>query len=152
MNGAGKQCGIRYSNDMNMERFRFLIVDDSEMIRQFILVQLRSLGAKVIEQACDGQEALRVIQQSMLAETPFHIVILDWEMPKMSGFDVLKKCREDPFLKNVAFLMVSTVCDESRIRKIAPYVPNGYLVKPFTPQAFAERVAALCEKIQHTIT
>jgi two-component system chemotaxis response regulator CheY len=133
---------------MDIGRLSFLVVDDSEMMRDHIAQQLRELGAMDISEAGDGRAALTLLRRGIMSNKPIDVVFLDWEMPVMSGLDVLKQARTDPAFRNVAFMMVSSVRDEDRIRQIAPFTPNGYLVKPFSPEIFHERVLALCAKVQ----
>ncbi|NUM87977.1 MAG: response regulator [Bdellovibrionales bacterium] len=133
---------------MEMGKFRFLVVDDSEMICQFVSQLLRGMGVTNIKAASDGESALVELHGALDAGTPYHVVILDWEMPKKSGYDLLVELRADNRFNETGFIMCSTVSDETRIRRIAQLKPNAYIVKPFTPQAFQARVEALVREIE----
>ena len=133
---------------MDISQLRFLIVDDSHMIREVIEKLLHGLGASRIDKVGDGQQALFKIRRANDDKDPYHLVTLDWEMPVMSGLELLKIVRADAALKDLRVLMVSTKSDADHLRQLAPYTPSGFVVKPFTSELFQERVLALLQAAQ----
>jgi two-component system chemotaxis response regulator CheY len=128
---------------MDISRLRFLVVDDSHMIREVIEKLLRELGAALIDKVSNGKEALACVQRAYADGRPYALVTLDWEMPVMPGLELLKLVRADPLLKELPVLMVSTKADSDHLNELRQFMPNGFLVKPFQAEAFKERVLAL---------
>jgi len=112
---------------MNVAAMRILVVDDSLSMRQMIALTLRSAGYEVIE-AADGQEALvRAQQQS------FHLVLADFNMPRMDGLALLRGLRSLPAYRHTPYLILSTeIAPEKRAQAQAAGV-TGWLTKPFQP-------------------
>lgn len=112
-----------------------LIVDDSLTIRQIIKNELRQLGfmEHQIREAGDGKSA-----SDILANTKFDVVISDWNMPKMSGLDLLKHIRSTPKLMDIPFLMLTSEANEENILKALEEGADQYLTKPFKPAMLEE--------------
>ena len=115
---------------------RVLVVDDFSTMRRIVKNTLRQIGFTNIEEAEDGQKAY-----DRLSVEKFDFVVSDWNMPNMTGIDLLRKVRATPQIKDVPFLMVTAEAkQENIVEAIKAGVPN-YIVKPFT-------VATLDEKIK----
>lgn len=128
---------------MDYSKKKFLVVDDSNLACDFIAAALKQLGAVRIDKAENGQDALKKIYHSFEEGMPYALVTLDWEMPLMSGFELLKKIRADSKLQNLVVLMVSALGDLEHLKLLAPLQPSGYIVKPFEADTLKDRVAAL---------
>ncbi len=115
---------------------RVLLVDDSTTMHKIQSNQLRSLGVTDILTACNGEEGLKVLKANM----PVDIVVLDINMPVMDGLTTLKKIREDPALKNIRVVMVTTESEKMKVLEAVRAGANDYIVKPFELADYKERI------------
>ncbi len=125
--------------DKNM---KILVVDDFSTMRRILKNLLRDLGFSNVEEADDGTTAL-----PMLKTGKFQFLITDWNMPGMSGFDLLKAVRADSGLKNLPVLMVTAEAKRDQIVAAAQAGVNGYVVKPFTAAVLKEKIEKIFERI-----
>lgn len=112
-----------------------MVVDDFEAMRQVISTQLRSLGVDKIVTANNGAEALRILQTQHV-----DILLSDWNMPVMSGLDLLKAIRSDEQLYSLPFIMITAEAEHERIEEAIACGVSGLLVKPYTIEGLATRV------------
>jgi two-component system, chemotaxis family, chemotaxis protein CheY len=131
---------------MDFPKKKFLVVDDSKMTCDFIVGAFRQLGAAHIDRAETADEALRMLLGSLEENKPYDLVTLDWEMPGMTGIELLRKIREDSRLKDLVVVMVSAKCDVEHLVQMAPLQPDGYIVKPFEADLLKGRVTALLKE------
>ncbi|MDO8991017.1 MAG: hybrid sensor histidine kinase/response regulator [Sideroxyarcus sp.] len=113
----------------------FLVVDDFEPMRKVTASQLRSLGANNIQTANNGAEALRMLQSKRV-----DIVLSDWNMPVMTGLELLKAVRADKKLEHLPFIMITAEAERYRIEEAIACGVDDLLVKPYTGICLAERV------------
>ncbi len=125
--------------DKNM---KILIVDDFSTMRRIIKNLLRDLGFTNTAEADDGQTALPMMQS-----THFDFVVTDWNMPGMTGIDLLRAMRADARLATVPVLMVTAEAKREQIIEAAQAGVNGYVVKPFTAQVLKEKIEKIFERI-----
>lgn len=118
--------------DKNM---KILVVDDFSTMRRIVKNLLRDLGFTNVDEADDGKTALPKLQSGK-----FDFLITDWNMPGMSGLDLLKQVRQDPNLKKLPVLMVTAEAKKEQIIAAAQAGVNGYVVKPFTANALKEKI------------
>ncbi|OAQ21303.1 chemotaxis response regulator CheY [Thermosulfurimonas dismutans] len=114
---------------------KILVVDDFATMRKIIKNILGQLGFKNIIEADDGTTAWEILQKE-----PVDLIISDWNMPKMSGLELLKKVRGDDKLKDTPFLMVTAEAQKENIIEAAKYRVSQYIVKPFTPETLKEKL------------
>ena len=114
---------------------RFLVVDDFAPMREIIRKVLQELGYEHIQEANDGATALPMLQSGH-----FDLLITDWNMPKLAGIDLLRAVRADAKLKDLPVLIVTAEVKRDQIIAATQAGVNGYIIKPFTPQALAEKV------------
>ena len=112
---------------------RVLVADDSSTMRKIILRSLQAVGVKDVAEAADGAEAV-----AMFAPGKFDMVLTDWNMPGMTGLEVLKKIREQD--QNIPVIMVTTEAEKSRVLEAIQAGVTDYLVKPFTPDTLREKL------------
>ncbi len=124
---------------------KILIVDDFSTMRRIIKNLLRDLGFTNTAEADDGTSAL-----PMLKNGNFDFLVTDWNMPGMTGIDLLKACRADEHLKNLPILMVTAEAKRDQIVAAAQAGVNGYVVKPFTAAALEEKINKIFERIEAT--
>ncbi len=113
-----------------------LIVDDQQTIRSLVRNGLQQLGIVNTREAVDGEDGLRAI----LSQQP-HLVISDYNMPKLDGLGLLRAIRSHEPIRNIAFIMLTGRADKELVQQAAQFGVNNYLVKPFT-------VAVLKSKIE----
>lgn len=117
------------------ENMKVLIVDDFASMRRIVKNTLKQIGFKNIFEADDGTTAL-----AMLKEQKIDLVLADWNMPKMSGLELLKKVKKDEALKTIpVFLVTAEAQKENVIEAIQAGVSN-YIVKPFTPDSMKQKL------------
>lgn len=114
---------------------RILVVDDFATMRRILSNILRQLGYKNIEEASDGAIAL-----SKLRESNFGFVITDWDMPNMSGIELLKTMRADEALKTIPVLMVTAEALKENVIEAVKAGVNNYIVKPFTADVMRQKM------------
>ena len=125
--------------DKNM---KILIVDDFSTMRRIIKNLLRDLGFTNTQEADDGLTAL-----PMLKNGDFDFLVTDWNMPGMTGIDLLKQVRADEKLANLPTLMVTAEAKRDQIVEAAQAGVNGYVVKPFTAQVLKEKIEKIFERV-----
>jgi two-component system chemotaxis response regulator CheY len=121
-------------------------VDDMLTMRKIITQQLKTLGATAIQEANDGTVAWELLEKAAAGGQPIQFVVSDWNMPQMKGIDLLRKCRADATYKTVAFLLVTAESEASQVKEAIMAGVDNYVVKPFTPQAFQEKLEAIFAK------
>ena len=114
---------------------KFLVVDDFATMRRIIRNLLKELGFSNVDEAEDGVNAL----QKLRAER-FDFVISDWNMPNMTGIDLLRNIRADEQLKGTPVLMVTAEAKKENIIAAAQAGASGYVVKPFTAATLDEKL------------
>ncbi len=130
---------------MNPRPMKILVVDDFELGRERIRIALREMGFddEWIEDAEDGTDALSSLRAAATALAPFELIFSDWNMPQMSGLELLKQCRADAQLKNVLFVMVTSEAEQPNVIEALRSGANDYLTKPITNDTFAAKVRKL---------
>jgi len=126
--------------DKNM---KILIVDDFSTMRRIIKNLLRDLGFNNTEEADDGNTGLPKLQSGN-----FDFLVTDWNMPGMTGIDLLKAVRADEKLKTLPVLMVTAEAKKEQIVLAAQEGVNGYIVKPFTAQTLKEKIDKIFDRIE----
>jgi len=114
---------------------KVLIVDDFSTMRKIIRNILTQLGFKNILEADDGTTALEVLSKEKV-----DLIISDWNMPKMSGLDLLKAVRANQATQDIPFIMVTAEAQKENILEAIKYKVNQYIVKPFTPETLKEKL------------
>jgi two-component system chemotaxis response regulator CheY len=121
---------------------RILVVDDFSTMRRIIKNLLRDLGFTNVEEADDGKTALPILKQGRI-----EFLITDWNMPGMTGIDLLKEVRADPELSHIPVLMVTAEAKREQIIAAAQAGVNGYVIKPFTAVVLKEKIEKIFERI-----
>ncbi len=114
---------------------KILVVDDFATMRKIIKNILTQLGFKDIVEADDGTTALEVLKKQKV-----DLIISDWNMPKMSGLELLKAVRGDENLKDIKFIMVTAEAQKDNVIEAIKHGVNQYVVKPFTPETLKEKL------------
>lgn len=125
--------------DKNM---KILVVDDFSTMRRIVKNLLSDLGFKNIEEADDGNTALPKLKSGN-----FDFLVTDWNMPGMTGIDLLKAVRADAQLAKLPVLMVTAESKREQIIEAAQAGVNGYVVKPFTAGTLEEKISKIFERV-----
>ena len=121
---------------------KFLVVDDKASVRSAMVDILARLGFTDVAAAVDGSDAwfkLKAEFEGVKPET-FDLVISDMEMPGMSGLDLLKAVRGDKNLKDIPFIMVTSINTKDTILTIMKLGIKAYIIKPFTLESVAAKL------------
>lgn len=114
---------------------KFLVVDDFSTMRRIVRNLLKELGFTNVQEAEDGVQAL-----AKLRAEPFEFVVSDWNMPNMTGIELLRHIRADDKLKHLPVLMVTAEAKRENIIEAAQAGASGYVVKPFTAATLDEKL------------
>ena len=126
--------------DKNM---KILVVDDFSTMRRIIKNLLRDLGFNNTSEADDGKTALPILQAG-----DFDFLVTDWNMPGMTGIELLKEVRADAKLASMPVLMVTAEQKRDQIVEAAQAGVNGYIVKPFTAETLKEKIDKIFERLE----
>ena len=118
--------------DYNM---RVLIVDDFATMRKIVKNILTQLGFKTFLEADDGSVAWDLLQKEDV-----DFIVSDWNMPKMTGIELLKKVRAEYKNPDIPFLMVTAEAQKENIVEAVKAKVSNYIVKPFTPETLGEKI------------
>jgi two-component system chemotaxis response regulator CheY len=118
--------------DLNI---KILIVDDMSTMRRIVKNALKQIGYSNMEEAEDGNSAL-----AKLRAESFNFVVSDWNMPNMTGLDLLKAIRADAALKAIPVLMVTAEAKQENIVEAVQAGVSNYIVKPFTAETLKEKI------------
>lgn len=123
------------------KHMKILVVDDFSTMRRIIRNLLRELGFDNVAEADDGNTALPVLRRG-----GFDLLITDWNMPGMTGLELLEGVRSDPGLATLPVLMVTAEAKREQIIAAAQAGVNGYIVKPFTAVTLKEKIEKIFER------
>lgn len=118
--------------DKNM---KILVVDDFATMRRIVKNILAQLGFKNIVEADDGTSAVKMLEQEKV-----DMIISDWNMPKMTGLDLLKAVRAEPSWTAIPFIMVTAEAQQDNIILAVKAKVSQYIVKPFTADTLGEKI------------
>jgi two-component system, chemotaxis family, chemotaxis protein CheY len=124
------------------KNLKFLVVDDFSTMRRIVRNLLKELGYTNVDEAEDGVVAL----QKLRSGANFQFVVTDWNMPNMTGIELLKQIRSDPGLKHLPVLMITAEAKKENIVEAAQSGASGYIVKPFTAGTLEEKLNKIFER------
>ena len=127
--------------DPNM---KILVVDDFSTMRRIVRNLLKELGFANVQEAEDGVDALNKLR----SENNFEFVVSDWNMPNMTGIELLRAIRADAALKHLPVLMVTAEAKRENIIEAAQAGASGYVVKPFTAATLDEKLKKVFATMQ----
>ena len=119
---------------------KFLVVDDQFNVRRMVQNFLRTFGHPKAREASDGAKALDLLKIHRI-----DFIICDWNMPVMSGVDLLRAVRSDPKLESIPFLMVTAETGGDIVAEAVEEDVDGYIVKPFQGKTLNDRIEAILE-------
>jgi len=125
------------------KNLKILIVDDFSTMRRIVKNLLADLGFNNTFEADDGKTAWPMLQSG-----DFEFVVTDWNMPGMTGIDLLKSIRGDERLKALPVLMVTAEAQRDQIIEAAKAGVNGYIIKPFTAATLKEKLDKIFQRFE----
>lgn len=118
---------------------KILVVDDFPTMRRIVKTLFRQNGFTNFVEAEDGAQAYEMLKTTSGIE----FICSDWNMPNMTGLEFLKAVRADPKFKHLPFLMVTAEAEKENIIEAVKSGVSNYVVKPFTGQTLAEKLAKI---------
>jgi two-component system, chemotaxis family, chemotaxis protein CheY len=115
-----------------------MVVDDFSTMRRIIRKIMKDLEFKEVIEAENGAEAFELLKTNKV-----DVIVSDWNMPTMTGLELLKKVRADERFKALPFLLVTAEAQKENIIEAIQAKVSNYVVKPFTPAALAEKLAKI---------
>ncbi|MDH3359848.1 MAG: response regulator [Desulfobulbaceae bacterium] len=123
---------------MSYSNLRVLVVDDMSIMRTILKALLNNMGVTDIIEASNGEMALETLKQNKV-----DLILSDWNMPKMTGIELLRRIREDILLQNIPFVMISAEATKENISRAIHLHVNQYLVKPVSAAQLEQKVSPL---------
>lgn len=124
------------------KHIKILVVDDFATMRKVVRNLLKQVGYEDIVEAEDGVMALKALKSQKI-----DFVVSDWNMPNMSGLELLKAVRADAELAKTPFLMVTAEALQDNVVAAVKAGVNNYIVKPFTAEVLNEKIAKIIDSL-----
>jgi len=124
------------------KQIKILIVDDFATMRKVIRNLLKQIGYENIVEGDDGVNALKILRSQKI-----DLIVSDWNMPNMTGLELLKTVRADEELKATPFLMVTAEALQDNVIAAVKAGVSNYIVKPFTAEVLNEKIQKILEKL-----
>lgn len=124
------------------KQIKILVVDDFATMRKVIRNLLKQVGYESIVEAEDGVVALKILKSQKI-----DLVVSDWNMPNMTGLELLKAVRSDEDLRSTPFLMVTAEALQDNVIAAVKAGVSNYIVKPFTAETLNDKIIKILEKI-----
>jgi len=119
---------------------KILVVDDMSTMRKIIKNMLKQVGFTNIDEADDGATAWPKLEEALSSGEPYQFIISDWNMPQMTGIDLLGKIKANDKLKTVPFLMVTAEAEQGNVVIAVKAGVSNFIVKPFSAQVLKEKI------------
>jgi two-component system chemotaxis response regulator CheY len=121
---------------------KVLVVDDFATLRKIVRNILKQIGFEDIAEAEDGNVALHLIKNEKVG-----LVVTDWNMPNMSGLELLRQIRQNPQTSNLPVLMVTAEGLKENVLEAVKAGVSNYVVKPFTAEVLQEKIETIFKKM-----
>lgn len=119
---------------------KILVVDDMSTMRKIIKNMLGQIGFTNITEADDGATAWPMIENAIKEGSPYEFIISDWNMPQLSGLDLLKRIRETQGLEKLPFLMITAEAEQGNVVIAVKAGVSNFIVKPFSAAVLKEKI------------
>ncbi len=123
---------------------RILVVDDVPLMRRLTCSFLSKMGIKEVREAKDGKAALEALRQALA-----DLVISDWNMPEMSGIELLREIRSDAALKGIPLLLMTATDDKGDINEAMKCGISDYIAKPFDSKSLEAKIRTVLTESQY---
>lgn len=114
---------------------KILVVDDVKTMVRIIRKLLKQIGYEDVDEAHDGQSAYELVKQNK-----YGLIISDWNMEPMTGFDLLQKVRAEPTTAAMPFLLITAEAKADNLAAAQKAGVTGYLIKPFNEKTLKEKI------------
>ena len=131
-----------------LANLKVLVADDHFLIRQFVRNTLQESKITNVQTAADGNEAIDLVQKAYEVNQPYDIVFLDWNMPTISGLEVLSYFRAKPEYAATAFVMLTAESEQQNIMKAIKAGATSYIIKPVSPTDLSKKLFEIYEWIK----
>jgi two-component system chemotaxis response regulator CheY len=128
-----------------LAQLKILIADDHFLVRQFVRNTLQESKITNIQTAADGNEAIDLVQKAKEVNQSYDIVFLDWNMPTISGLEVLNYFRTRPEYAETAFVMLTAESEQQNIMKAIKAGATSYIIKPVSPSDLSKKLFEIHE-------
>lgn len=119
---------------------KILVIDDMATMRKIIKNMLGQIGFTNISEADDGATGWPLIEQAAGSDAPYEFIVSDWNMPTMTGLELLKKLRADDRFKSLPFLMITAEAEQGNVVVAVKAGVSNFIVKPFSAQVLKEKI------------
>lgn len=125
----------------SLSKKRILVIDDQGAIRVVFSTFLKDIGFQYVDCAMDGQDGLK-----LMGIYPYDLIICDWEMPKLSGLELLVMLRDSEQAKKMPFIMATSTSDTDDVKQAIDAGVTDYIIKPFQPLQLKQKVISHLSK------
>lgn len=119
---------------------KILVIDDMSTMRKIVRNMLNKMGFSNIEETEDGEPAWKMINEASEAGAAYDFIVSDWNMPGMTGLDLLKNIRSSEKFKKLPFLMVTAEAEQANVVIAVKAGVSNFVVKPFSIQTLKEKI------------
>lgn len=119
---------------------KILVIDDMSTMRKIVKNMLNKMGYSNVEEAEDGDPAWKMINSASDEGKPYDFIVSDWNMPVMTGLDLLKNIRSSEKYKKLPFLMVTAEAEQANVVIAVKAGVSNFVVKPFSIQTLKEKI------------
>ena len=119
---------------------KILVVDDMTTMRKIIKNMLTQIGFTNISEADDGATGWPMIEAAIKEGKPYEFIVSDWNMPQLSGLDLLKNVRSTPGLEKLPFLMITAEAEQGNVVIAVKAGVSNFIVKPFSAAVLKEKI------------
>ena len=124
---------------MNFD-MKVIVIDDMPTMVKIISRMLQNIGFKKIKTAKDGKEAWQMLQEATEIKDPYEFIVSDWNMPNMTGLELLKLLRASTDYAKTPFLMITAESEKEQVVVAISAGVTNYIAKPFTPPTLEEKI------------
>jgi len=115
---------------------KIMIIDDSATMRKIIKSSLEAIGSFDIEEAENCDDGLKLLTSGLTV----NLILVDWNMPGMTGIDFTKSIRSNPALSKTPIIMITSNSEKEHVLSAVMAGVNDYMAKPFTPDIFVGKI------------
>ena len=119
---------------------KVIVIDDMPTMVKIISRMLQNIGFKNIKTAKDGKEAWQMLQEATERKDPYQFIVSDWNMPNMTGLELLKLVRASTDYAKTPFLMITAESEKEQVVVAISAGVTNYIAKPFTPPTLEEKI------------
>ncbi len=127
----------------DFSKMRVLVADDYFDVRQLVSTALRSKGIDNIVTAANGTQAKNAIYEAHNTATDFHVVFADWDMPQITGIELIRHFREQPQFNHTAFVMLTSMSQQSQVMEAIKAGATAYMIKPVSHAGIAAKMTEI---------